>query len=57
MTKREALSLFRIEILPSIPAIDKVARRCAWNDYTDALCKNRTITEHQYNNWTNPFSF
>ena len=55
MTKREAISMFRSEILPSIPRTDKVARRCYWNDFTDSLCKDRSITEKQYENWTNPF--
>ena len=55
MTKREAVKLFRELVLHSIPATDKVAMRCAWNDYTDSLCKDRAITERQYNNWSNPF--
>ena len=57
MTKREALNLFRNEILPSLTDRSSVTLRCAWNDYTDILFKNKEITEDQYNNWTNPFSF
>ena len=34
---------------------DSIAKREYFNDYTDALCKDRMITEHQYNTWTNPF--
>jgi len=57
MTKREALNLFRNEILPSLTDRSSVTLRCAWNDYTDILFQNKEITEDQYNNWTNPFSF
>ena len=53
MTKHEAIRLFRS--IASIPQGDKVARRCAWNDFTDALCKSGDITSRQYENWTNPF--
>lgn len=28
--------------------------RQAWNDYTDMLHKDRQITAHQYETWTNP---
>lgn len=34
---------------------DKVAKQQAWSDFTDALCKDGQITEHQYNTWSNPF--
>jgi len=54
MTKREAIRLFRS--IACIPQGDKIMRRCAWLDFTDALCKERSITERQYDNWTNPFA-
>lgn len=34
---------------------DSIAQREYFNDYTDMLCKDRQITEKQYNNWVNPF--
>ena len=33
---------------------DKPLRDQAWNDYTDALCKDGKITDWQYNNWIHP---
>ena len=36
-------------------ADDIVAKREAWNNFTDALCKEGYITTKQYNNWSNPF--
>ena len=69
MTKSEALKLFReYDIVPKLklkklaafgwptnPSRDKVALREAWNNFTDALCKNRQITAKQYDTWSNPF--
>lgn len=34
---------------------DVDARRQYWNDYTDMLCKDRQITNYQYDTWSNPF--
>lgn len=34
---------------------DIPAQRVYFTDYTDGLCKDGMITEHQYNTWTNPF--
>jgi len=53
MTKAEALKMFRE--IDSSPRGDVVWRREAWNNFTDALCKDRQITNHQYDTWTNPF--
>lgn len=62
LTKKQALQQFREHVLPSIRAayeqdgkVDAVARREAWNNYTDALCKDRQITAKQYESWDNPF--
>ena len=61
-TKAEVLRRFREEVLPYIRQryeqdgrVDTVARREAWNDYTDMLAKNREITTKQYEDWDNPF--
>jgi hypothetical protein len=61
MTKKQAEQQFKNEVLPAIKRhyesdgiIDKPARRTAWNDFTDMLCKDGQITDHQYNNWSHP---
>jgi len=62
MTKKAALSSFRRYVLPQIKAryekdgvVDKSARREAWNNYTDFLCRTSLITEKQYETWSNPY--
>lgn len=62
MTKKQALAMFRLEILPHVREtyeqdgkVDAVARREAWNNWTDSLCKGRQITSRQYDTWDNPF--
>ena len=37
------------------PYVDRPMRDQAWNNYTDALCKSRDITERQYETWVSPF--
>jgi hypothetical protein len=59
-TKAQVLDQFRYNwkvttlSKPSLKG-DTIAKREAWNDFTDMLCKEGDITENQYNNWTNPF--
>lgn len=62
MTKQQALQMFKEEILPFIKQQyeqdgikDTIARREAWNNFTDTLCKNGDITTKQYEKWDNPF--
>ena len=62
VTKKSVLADFRENILPMVRKqfepdgrVDAIARREAWNNYTDALCKDRVITAHQYDTWSNPF--
>lgn len=62
MTKKQALEIFKEEILPVIKEnyeqdgiADKIARREAWNNFTDSLCKDGQITLKQYETWDNPF--
>ena len=62
MTKKEFMEIFKTEYMPYIIKKeselgfkDMPLRRETFNDVTDAFCKNGTITEKQYNNWTNPF--
>jgi hypothetical protein len=58
MTKREALSEFRAYVLPHVVATygadDRVAISEAWNDWTDALCKEGRITLRQDETWVGP---
>jgi len=62
MTKRQVEEMFKNEVMPYIYSkekeygngIDIPMRSEAWNDYTDMLCKDRMITDHQYNNWSHP---
>ncbi len=61
MTKREAVAQFRAELMPAIRMRyetdgrpDYPARSEAWNDWTDALCKEGAITLKQYESWTHP---
>ncbi len=54
MTKNQAVSEFKENHLPYINKKDKPAKREAWNNYTDMLCKDGQITDNQYNRWTQP---
>ena len=63
LTKKAALTVFKEEMALAKSASggwnygekDSIAKREAWNVYTDSLCKDGIITEHQYNTWANPF--
>jgi len=60
MTKADVLVQFRelwrdaVRARPSLRG-DDVARREAWNDYTDALQKDGLISTRQYDTWSGPF--
>lgn len=61
MTKKEAEREFKEEVLPQVRERyeqdgrrDIPARSEAWNGWTDGLCKNGRITEHQYETWIHP---
>lgn len=61
MTKKEAEAEFRAYVLPHVQATyerdgqpDWPARSEAWNDFTDALQKERRITMRQYETWAHP---
>ena len=60
MTKVEAVASFRelwADVVRCEPSWrgDKIAKRCAFNDYVDGLNKDSCITDHQAYNWSNPF--
>jgi len=61
MTKREAVIEFKRDILPLVREtyeqdgrVDRPARAEAWNNWTDALCKDKRITPKQYETWGHP---
>lgn len=54
MTKKQAIELFN-EIFGDSFGDDIIAKRTAWNDFTDSLMKDGEITEKQYDTWTQPF--
>ena len=63
MTRDEAIEIFDSCILPIVVEEyeqdgrpDEVARRETWNNWTDGLCKDREISDWQYENWTHPDS-
>ena len=58
ITLAEACATFIVEILPMIQeqyeqdgTPDIPARSEAWNNWTDALCKDEQISDWQYENW------
>jgi len=51
LTKKEAIAYFKKHILPSMNNGDKPLVRMAWNNWTDSLCKEKRITQHQYDTW------
>ena len=57
----DAVETFTNEILPMIQhAYERdgqpdIPARCeAWNNWTDALCKDGRISDWQYENWSHP---
>jgi len=66
MTRDEAIASFKECVLPSIMQseldraydgvyrIDEVMRSEAWSYYVDSLCKDRQISDWQYQNWSTP---
>ena len=60
LTKKQAVQQFRwdwSDFLKSNPSWrgDKVAKRCAFNDFVDALNKDVLVSDYQAYNWSNPF--
>lgn len=57
LTKKQALIIFRDLYKDFLKEnrFDYVAKREAWNNWTDGLCKDGTITSWQYENWDQPF--
>jgi len=63
MTRDEAIEIFDNHVLPIVVQHyeqdgrpDECARREAFNNWTDAMCKDGQISDWQYENWTHPDS-
>ncbi len=61
LTWKQAVRQFEDLHLPAIKLAfekdgepDWPARSEAWNNFTDYLCKNKEISDWQYENWTHP---
>ena len=61
ITRDEAIERFEDTELPAVIAefeqdgqVDGPARREAWNNWTDMLCKDGEISDWQYANWSQP---
>jgi len=63
VTRDEAIIEFEENVLPwtietyeQDGILDGPARREAWNNWTDSLCKDGVISDWQYANWSCPRS-
>ena len=58
MTYKEAVRIFR-ETYSDLyeKGVDYWTAQECWANFTDILCKNRDITEKQYNTWVTPFTY
>jgi len=58
-SRDKVIQMFQRDILPDVDKHygqnDLAARRAAWNQFTDSLCKDGTITLYQYNSWEGPY--
>ena len=59
--RSQAVAYFNANVLPFIQAQyekdgikDLPARRKAWDNWTDHLCKDTAISDWQYAHWTHP---
>ena len=66
MTREEAIEEFQRDMLPFLildearwqggewSHVDAAHRSETWNNWTDALCRDRRISDWQYENWSQP---
>lgn len=58
MTKAQAVKEFKWQFYQLyVDRVDYWAAQEQWAAYTDALCKNGTITQHQWDTWSTPFPY
>jgi hypothetical protein len=59
ITRQDVIDMFERDVLPEINKHygekDIPARRAAWSQFTDSLCKDGTITLYQNNSWEGPY--
>ena len=59
MNKAQVKEDFKNYVLPAVVLQygkdDQIAKAEAWNNFTDALCKDGFITRHQDETWDNPY--
>lgn len=55
MTKQQAMDEFRFFGGIESTKGDPIARREAWNNFTDSLRSDGLITLKQYETWVNPY--
>ncbi len=61
MTRDQAIEIFDNHILPIVKqnmeqdGVPDIPARCeAFNNWTDAMCKDGQISDWQYDNWSHP---
>jgi hypothetical protein len=54
MNKTQALAEFR-ECVGNCYDRDRIAKREAWHNFIDTLCRDQLVTERQRATWTCPF--
>jgi len=53
MIKKQVESIYK-ETHPDFRTWDKGRKRLSWDLFTDSLCKDGEITNHQYFSWVRP---
>lgn len=56
MTKAEAVRQFKESLYPN-KRFDYWTAQQMWAEWTDFLCKEGHITQHQYDTWETPFPY
>lgn len=58
MTKAQAVKEFKWQFYQLyVDRVDYWTAFETWDDYTDALCKDGTITQRQCSTWSTPFPY
>ena len=61
INREQAIMMFMTQVLPIVMSAyeqdgipDWTARWEAWSNFTDGLCKDKLISDWQYENWNEP---
>ena len=57
MTKENAVRMFKEHILQPNKVYDYWQAQQMWAAFTDGLCKDGMITDHQFHSWSTPFRY